>query len=240
MDEYRYDYQTVKGFIVSSIFWGVVGILIGLWISVQMWQPAANIQPYFTFGRLRVVHTNGLAFGLGVGAIFGIFYYITVRLCRRPLAFPRLARFHLYLFNAAIALAALSLLAGYTQSLEYAELEWPLDIGVVILWVMFGINIFGTILKRKEEQMYISLWYIIATVIAVAILYIINNLSIPAGLLKSYHLFAGVNSANVEWWYGHNAVGFVFTTPILAMFYYFLPQSTGLPIYSHRLSIIAF
>lgn len=240
MDEYRYDYQTVKGFIVSSIFWGVVGILIGLWISIQMWHPASNIPPYFTFGRLRVVHTNGLAFGLGVGAIFGIFYYITMKLCRRPLAFPKLARAQLYLFNAAIALSALSLLAGYTQSLEYAELEWPLDIGVVILWVMFGINIFGTILKRKEEQMYISLWYVIATVIAVAILYIINNLSIPAGLLKSYHIFAGVNSANVQWWYGHNAVGFVFTTPILAMFYYFLPKSTGLPIYSHRLSIIAF
>lgn len=240
MSDYQYDNQTVKGFIISSIFWGVVGILIGLWISIQMWSPSWNIPPYFTFGRLRVVHTNGLAFGLGVGAIFGIFYYITMRLTKRPLLFPRLARFHLYLFNIAIALAALSLFAGMNQSNEYAELEWPLDIGVVILWVIFAINIFGTLIKRKEEQMYVSLWYIIATVIAVAVLYIVNNLSIPAGLTKSYHLFAGVNSANVEWWYGHNAVGFVFTTPILAMFYYFLPKSTGIPIYSHRLSIVAF
>ncbi len=126
------------------------------------------------------------------------------------------------------------------QSLEYAELEWPLDIGVVILWVIFAVNIFGTVIKRKEDQMYISLWFILATVVAVAVLYIVNNLAIPAGLTKSYSLFAGVNSANVQWWYGHNAVGFIFTTPILAMFYYFLPKSTGLPIYSHRLSIIAF
>jgi cytochrome c oxidase cbb3-type subunit 1 len=240
MSDYRYDNQTVKGFIVSSIFWGVVGIVIGLWISVQMWMPSLNIPPYFTFGRLRVVHTNGLAFGLGIGAIFGISYYIIMRLTKRPLLFPKLARFHLWFFNIAILLAALSLLAGMNQSNEYAELEWPLDIAVVILWVIFAVNVFGTIIKRKEEQMYISLWYILATTVAVAVLYIVNNLSIPAGWNKSYHLFAGVNSANVEWWYGHNAVGFIFTTPILAMFYYFLPKSTGLPIYSHRLSIVAF
>jgi cytochrome c oxidase cbb3-type subunit 1 len=240
MSDYQYDNQTVKGFIVSSIFWGVVGIVIGLLISVQMWKPEANFPPFFTFGRLRAVHTNGLAFGLGVGAIFGLSYYIMMRLAKRPLLFPKLARFQLYLFNAGILLAAVSLLMGQTQSLEYAELEWPIDIAIVVLWVMFAVNVFGTIIKRKEEQMYISLWYIIATTLAVAVLYIVNNLSIPAGLTKSYHLFAGVNSANVQWWYGHNAVGFVFTTPILAMFYYFLPKSTGIPIYSHRLSIIAF
>ncbi|MGC2064289.1 MAG: cbb3-type cytochrome c oxidase subunit I [Thermodesulfovibrionales bacterium] len=240
MSDYQYDNQTVKGFIVSSIFWGVVGIVIGLLISIQMWKPEMNFPPYFTFGRLRAVHTNGLAFGLGIGAIFGLSYYIVMRLTKRPLLFPKLARFQLYLFNVGILLAAVSLLMGQTQSLEYAELEWPLDIAIVILWVMFAINVFGTIIKRKEEQMYISLWYIIATTIAVAVLYIVNNLSIPVGLTKSYHLFAGVNSANVEWWYGHNAVGFIFTTPILAMFYYFLPKSTGIPIYSHRLSIVAF
>jgi len=240
VSEYQYDHETVKGFVVSSIVWGVAGILVGLLISVQMFSPAWNIAPYLTFGRLRVLHTNSLAFGLGIGSIFGIFYYITMRLTKRPLVFPKLARFHLYLFNAAIALAAVSLLAGMNQSLEYAELEWPLDIGVVVLWVTFAVNIFATVFQRREEQMYISLWFIIATVIAVAILYIVNNLAIPVGLFKSYHLFAGVNSANVEWWYAHNAVGFIFTTPILAMFYYFLPRSTGIPIYSHRLSIISF
>lgn len=240
MSDYDYDHQTVSGFVWSSIFWGVVGIVIGLWISIQMWAPSWNIAPWFTFGRLRVVHTNALGFGLGIGAIFGISYYIIMRLTKRPLLFPKLARFHLYLFNVAITLAALSLFAGMNQSLEYAELEWPLDIGVVILWVIFAVNVFGTIIKRKEEQMYISLWYIIATVIAVAVLYIVNNLSVPAGLFKSYSVFAGINSANVQWWYGHNVVGFIFTTPILAMFYYFLPKSIGLPIFSHRLSIISF
>jgi cytochrome c oxidase cbb3-type subunit 1 len=240
MSDYAYDDKTVTGFIVSAIAWGVVGILVGLWISVQIWAPSWNLAPYFTYGRLRPVHTNALAFGLGLGAIFGLFYYIVMRLARRPLVFPKLARFHLHLFNVAIALAALSLFAGMNQTLEYAELEWPLDVAIVVLWVMFAVNVFGTILKRREEQMYVSLWYVVATVVAVAVLYVVNNLAVPAGLWKSYHLFAGVNSANVQWWYGHNAVGFVFTTPILAMFYYFLPKATGLPIYSHRLSIVAF
>ncbi len=240
MNDYQYDNQTVKGFITSSIFWGVVGILAGIWVSIQMWNSSWNIPPYFTFGRLRVIHTNILAFGLVLGALLGIFYYITMRLTKRPLIFPKLARLTLYVFNAAIALATLTLLLGMTQSLEYAELEWPLDIGVVILWVMFSVNILGTVIKRKEEQMYISLWYIIATLITIAVIYIINNLSIPAGLFKSYHLFAGVNSANVEWWYGHNAVGSELTMAVLAIFYYFLPKSTGIPIFSHRLSIIAF
>jgi cytochrome c oxidase cbb3-type subunit 1 len=240
MSELSYDDRTVNGFLISSIFWGVVGIVVGLWISVQLYAPSWNIPPWFTYGRMRVVHTNALAFGLGLGAIFGLFYYLVQRLTRRSLLFPKLARFHLWLFNAAIALAALSLFAGMNQTLEYAELEWPLDVGVVIIWVIFAVNIMGTIIKRREEQMYVSLWYVIATIVAVAVLYIVNNLAIPSGLFKSYSIFAGTNSANVQWWYGHNAVGFVFTTPILAMFYYFLPKSTGLPIFSHRLSIIAF
>jgi len=240
MNDYRYDYETVKGFILSAIFWGVVGLVVGLWISAQMWDASLNIPPYFSFGRLRTFHTNVLAYGLGIGAEFGVFYYLVIRLAKRPLLFPKLARFHLWLFNVGVAIAGITLLLGWNQSLEYAEFEWPIDIAIVILWVIFAVNILGTIIKRKEEQMYISLWYIIATIITVAILYIVNNLSIPAGFDKSYHIFAGVNSANVQWWYGHNAVGFLFTTPILAMFYYFLPKSTGLPIYSHRLSIISF
>jgi cytochrome c oxidase cbb3-type subunit 1 len=237
---YRYDDQTVQGFILSSIFWGVVGIVVGLLISVQLWLPAANLTPWLSYGRLRPVHTNGLAFGLGVGAIFGLSYFVVMRLCRRALVFPRLARLQLWLFNAGIAAAAVTLMMGKTQSLEYAELEWPLDIAIVVLWVLFAVNVFATILQRREQQMYVSLWYVIATVIAVAVLYLVNNAFIPAGWWKSYHAYAGLNSANVEWWYGHNAVGFVFTTPILAFFYYFLPKSTGLPIFSHRLSIVSF
>lgn len=239
-EETTYDWRPVKGFAFSGAFWGAVSILIGLFISIQMWMPELNFPPYFTYGRLRAVHVNGLAFGFAVAEIFALSYYMVQKLTRRPLVFPRLAMAQLYIFNVAIVAAAVTLLMGYTQSKEYAELEWPLDIGVVILWVMFAVVIFGTILKRREEQMYISLWYLIATIIAVAVLYIVNNLSIPVGPFKSYSLFAGVNDANVEWWYGHNAVGFVFTTPILAMFYYFLPKATGQPIYSHRLSIIAF
>jgi cytochrome c oxidase cbb3-type subunit 1 len=205
-----------------------------------MWDANFNFGEYFSFGRLRTIHTNVLAYGLGIGAEFGIFYYLTIRLTKRNLVLGKLARFHLWLFNVGMVLATFTLFIGMNQSLEYAEFEWPIDIAIVILWVIFTIVILANIFKRKEEHMYVSLWYIIATLIAVAILYIVNNLHIPATLTKSYHLFAGTNSANVEWWYGHNAVGFLFTTPILAMFYYFLPKATGLPLYSHRLSIISF
>jgi len=236
----RYDYDIVKGFALSSLVWGVVGILIGLLIAFQLVYPQLNFPPFLTYGRLRVVHTNGLAFGFGLGAIFAMFYYITQRLAKVPIPFPKLARAHLWLFNAAIVAAAITLLMGYSQSKEYAELEWPLDIGVVIIWVMFAINIVGTVIKRKEPYMYVSLWYILATIVTVAVLYILNNLAIPVGLFKSYPVYAGVDDANVQWWYGHNAVGFVFTTPILAMFYYVLPKAAGAPIYSHRLSLLGF
>jgi len=235
-----YEYDVVRGFAVWSLIWGVVGILIGLVIAFQMVYPELNIGPWLSFGRLRVVHTNALAFGFGLGAIFGMFYYIVQRLCKVPLLLPGLAKAHLWIFNLAIAAAAVTLLMGYSQSKEYAELEWPLDIGVVIIWVMFAINIIGTIIKRKEPEMYVSLWYIMATIVAVAVLYILNNIAIPVGAFKSYPVYAGVDDANIEWWYGHNAVGFVFTTPILAMFYYVLPKAAGAPIYSHRLSLIGF
>jgi len=236
----KYEYDVVKGFALSALVWGAVGVLIGLLIAFQMVYPQLNFPPYLTFGRLRVVHVNGLAFGFGLGAIFSMFYYMTQRLAKAPLPFPKLAQVHLWLFNAAIVAAAVTLLMGYSQAKEYAELEWPLDIGVVIIWVMFATNIIGTVIKRKEPYMYVSLWYILATVVTVAVLYIGNNLAIPVGAFKSYPVYAGVDDANVEWWYGHNAVGFVFTTPILAMFYYVLPKATGAPIFSHRLSLLGF
>ncbi|RMG68504.1 MAG: cytochrome C oxidase Cbb3 [Nitrospirae bacterium] len=240
MKENGYDYSVVRGFAYSAIFWLVVGLVVGLWLAAEMVMPSLNLTPWLTFGRLRVVHTNGLAFGFGLAGIFSCTYYMLQRLTRTRIAFPGLARFHLYLFNIAIALAALSLFAGMNTSKEYAELEWPLDVVVVIMWVIFAINVFATLIKRQEKQMYISLWYIIAMTVTVAVLYIVNNLEVPVNLFKSYSVYAGANDANVEWWYGHNAVGFVFTVPILAMFYYYLPKSTNLPIYSHRLSIISF
>lgn len=229
----KYNFTIVRGFAFSALFWLVIGLIVGLWIAFEMFDPALNLTPWLSFGRLRVVHTNGLGLGFGLAAIFATSYYILQRLTRTPLPFPRLAQLHLYFFNTIIALGALSLFAGMNTTKEYAELEWPLDISVVVFWVMFAINVFGILVKRKEQQMYISLWYIIAMTVAIAILYIVNNLEIPVTLFKSYSVYIGANDANVEWWYAHNVVGFIFTVPILAMFYYFLPKSSGLPIYSH-------
>ncbi len=234
------NYDVAKGFAFSALLWGTVTVLLGILIASQLVYPNLNFAPFLTFGRLRPLHINAGAIGFGIGAIFGLFYYITQRLTGQDILFPKLAKAHLWLFNVAVVLAAVSLLIGMNTTKEYAELEWPLDVVVVILWVMFAINILGMIFKRKQMHLYVSLWYIIATIIAVAVLYIINNLAIPVSWNKSYSIFAGVNDANVEWWYGHNAVGFIFTTPILAMFYYFFPKSANLPIYSHRLSIVAF
>jgi cytochrome c oxidase cbb3-type subunit 1 len=233
-------HSVVKGFTFSAVFWLIVGLLVGLWIAAEMFYPALNLTPWLSFGRLRVVHTNGLVYGFTLAGIFACSYYMLEKLTRVPLAFPGLARAHLYLFNAAVLLAALSLFAGLSTSKEYAELEWPFDIVVVVLWVMFSVNVLGTLIKRREKQMYVSLWFLIATVVTVAVVYILNNLEVPVNLFKSYSAYAGVNDANVQWWFGHNAVASVFTFPILATFYYFLPKSTGVPIYSHRLSILAF
>jgi len=230
----------VRGFVLSSLFWLIVGLIVGLWVAAEMSFPALNLTPWLAFGRLRVVHTNGLIFGFAIAGIFACTYYMVEKLTRAPLAFPGLARFQLWLFNAAIALAALSLFAGMNTTKEYSELEWPLDVVVVILWVIFAVIVMGTLIRRREKQMYVSLWFTIACVVTVAVVYILNNLAVPVSLTKSYSVYAGVNDANVQWWFGHNAVASVFTFPILAMFYYFLPKSTGLPIYSHRLSIIAF
>jgi len=240
MSDTGYNYRVVRGFAFSALFWLVIGLVVGLWIAFEMFNPALNITPWLSFGRLRVVHTNGMGLGFSLAAIFAATYYMLQRLTRTPIAFPRLAQAHLYLFNTVLALGALSLFAGMNTTKEYAELEWPIDIGVVIFWVMFAINVFGTLIKRQEKQMYISLWYIIAMTVAIAILYIVNNLEVPISLFKSYTIYSGANDANVEWWYGHNVVGFIFTVPILAMFYYFLPKVSNLPIYSHRLSIVSF
>jgi cytochrome c oxidase cbb3-type subunit I len=225
--ENAYDYRAVKGFAISSLFWGVVGLLIGILISLQLVYPQLNFTSWLTYGRLRPLHTNALIYGFTVPAAFSLFFYLVQRLGRAPLAFPGLAQATLYVFNIAIVLAALSLFAGMNTSKEYSELEWPLDIGVVILWVMFSINIIGTIIKRKEEQMYVSLWFILATVVGVAIVYIGNNLGVPVSWSKSYSIYAGANDANVQWWFGHNAVAFVFTTLPLAVFYYILPKPSS-------------
>jgi len=238
--ELKYEDSVVRGFVFSSIFWLVIGLVVGLLIAAQLFAPKLNLASWLTYGRLRPVHTNAVTFGFAITAIIGLSFYVVQRLTRRPLVFPGMARVTLVLMNLTVALAAVSLFLGMSSSKEYAELEWPLDILVVVVWVLFAVNVVATLIKRRENQMYISLWYIIAMVVVVAMLYIVNNLEVPVSLFKSYSLYAGANDANVQWWYGHNAVASVFTFPILAFFYYYLPKSTNLPIYSHRLSIVAF
>jgi len=240
MQNQQYNTDIVKSFVHWSLLWGLVAVLVGVMASIQMTNPEFNLPPYLTFGRLRPVHTNAGLYGWGVGMIFATFFYIVQRLCKIRLWSDKLATFQLYLFNATIIAAAVTLLMGFTSSKEYHELEWPLDVMIVVLWVAFAINIIMTIMQRKEEQMYISLWYMLASIVGVAILYLVDSAAVPVTLFKSYSAYAGTNDANVHWWFGHNAVAMAFTAPPLAMFYYFLPKSTGVPIYSHRLSIIAF
>jgi cytochrome c oxidase cbb3-type subunit 1 len=236
----RYVDDSVKGFITWSIIWGTIAIVVGILISLQLAWPQLNVAPYLTYGRLRPIHTNAGIFGWGIGSFIAMFFYITQRLTKTPLWSPKLARVTLWIFNVAIASAAVTLAMGFNRTKEYAELEWPLAIIVAIIWVLFSVNVFMTILKRKEEQMYISLWYIMAALVGVTVLYVVNNLGMPLHLFKSYPAFAGTNDANVQWWYGHNAVAMVLTAPPLAVFYYFLPKISGNPIYSHRMGIIAF
>jgi len=240
MEKSDYNYDIVKSFLHWSILWGLVAVLVGVFIAFQQVMPELNFAPYLTYGRLRPLHTNAGIFGWGIGSFMAMFLYIVQRLCRTGLWSNGLAKFQLYLFNATIIAAAVTLLLGYNTSKEYHELEWPIDIMVVILWVIFGANIIMTVIKRKDEEMYISLWYMLATIVGVAILYLVNAAEIPVSWFKSYSAYAGTNDANVQWWYGHNAVALVLTTPPLAIFYYFLPKTTGQPIYSHRISIIAF
>jgi len=236
----RYYDESVKSFITWSIIWGTISVLVGILISLQLAWPQLNVAPYLTYGRLRPIHTNAGIFGWGIGSFIGLFFYITQRLTKTPLWSPGLARVTLWLFNIGITAAAVTLAMGINRTKEYAELEWPLAIVVAIIWVLFSVNVFMTILKRKEEQMYISLWYIMAALVGVTVLYVVNNLGMPLHLFKSYSAFSGTNDANVQWWYGHNAVAMVLTAPPLAIFYYFLPKITGNPIFSHRMGIIAF
>ncbi len=240
MEKPSYNTAIVKSFVIWSTLWGLVAVLVGVIVSLQMVNPDLNFPPYFTFGRLRPIHTNAGIYGWVVGFIFATFYYITQRLCKVRIWSDKLARFQLWFFNATIIATAITLLMGYTTSKEYHEMEWPIDVMIVILWVTFAINIIMTIIKRKEEQMYISLWYMMAAIVGVAILFLVNSAAVPVSLFKSYSAYAGTNDANVQWWFGHNAVAMALTAPPLAMFYYFLPKATGVPIYSHRLSIISF
>ena len=235
----RYDDAIVRKFVTATIGWGAIGMLVGLWCALQLAMPRLNFAPYFTFGRLRPLHTNAVIFAFAGNAIFAAVYYSSQRLLKaRPL--DRLSRIHFWGWQAIIAAAAITLPLGFTQGKEYAELEWPIDVAIAVVWVTFAVNFFAMVRNRREKHLYVALWFYIASIITVAILHIFNNLVIPAGLFKSYSLYAGVEDAFMQWWYGHNAVAFVLTTPFLGLMYYFLPKAAERPVFSYRLSILHF
>jgi cytochrome c oxidase cbb3-type subunit I/II len=241
MESFAYDNQIVKMFTFASIIWAAVGMLVGLIIAIQLYVPALNLNlPYFTFSRIRPVHTNAVIFAFVGNGIFMGIYYSLQRLCKARMFNDVLGRVHFWGWQLIIVLAAVSLPMGLTTSKEYAELEWPIDILVAVVWIIFGINMFGTIFKRRERHMYVAIWFYIATWITVTVLHVVNSLEIPVSWTKSYSVYAGVQDALVQWWYGHNAVAFFLTTPYLGLMYYFMPKAANRPVYSYRLSIIHF
>lgn len=241
VETFYYDNRIVKNFAFATLLWGVVGMLVGLLAAVQMYLPAANFGlPFTTFGRVRPLHTNAVIFAFVGNGIFMGVYYSLQRLCKAPMFSKALSAIHFWGWQLIIVSAAVTLLAGYTTGKEYAELEWPIDIAITLVWVVFGINMFGTILQRREKHLYVAIWFFIATWVTVAMLHIVNSFEMPVSLFKSYSWYAGVQDALVQWWYGHNAVAFFLTTPYLGIMYYFLPKAANRPVYSYRLSIIHF
>jgi cytochrome c oxidase cbb3-type subunit I/II len=233
--------QVVRGFALSALLWGVVGMLVGLLAALQLVWPGLGLgQPWLHFGRIRPLHTNAMIFGFTLGVVFAGSYYGLQRLCRVRMYSDTLSRINLWGWNLVIVAAAVTLPAGYTTSKEYAELEWPIDVAITLVWVAYAVNVFGTIARRRERGMYVSIWFWVATVLTIALLHVVNNAALPVSWLKSYSAYAGVHDANIQWWYGHNAVGFLLTTPILGLMYYFLPKQVERPVYSHRLSILHF
>jgi len=241
VEKFYYDNKIVKAFAYATVTFAIVGMLAGLWVAIQFYAPGASLNlPATTFGRLRPLHTNAIIFAFVGNCIFTGVYYSLQRLCKARMYSDRLSWIHFWGWQSIIAAAAITLLLGYTTGKEYAELEWPIDIAITIVWVVFGINLFGTILKRREKHLYVAIWFYIATWITVAMLHIVNSIEIPVSAFKSYSWYAGVQDALVQWWYGHNAVAFFLTTPILGLMYYFLPKAANRPVYSYRLSIIHF
>ena len=237
----RYDNKVVSLFAWATVFWGLVGMLVGVLVAVAMFAPGSNFGlKELTFGRIRPVHTNAIIFAFVGNGIFAGVYYSLQRLCKRRMFSDVMSQLHFWWWQILIVLAAVSLLLGFTTGKEYAELEWPLDILLTLIWVIFGWNMMGTIFKRREKHMYVAIWFYIATFVTVAVLHIVNSMEMPANLLKSYSVYAGVQDALVQWWYGHNAVAFFLTTPYLGLMYYFLPKAANRPVFSYRLSIIHF
>jgi cytochrome c oxidase cbb3-type subunit I/II len=229
-----------RRFVAAAVIWGIVGMLVGVVVALQLAYWQANLPPALTFGRLRPLHTNAVIFAFVGNMVFAGVYYSTQRLVKARLASDFLASLHFWGWQLIIVSAAITLPLGYTQGKEYAELEWPIDIAVAFIWVVFAIEFFWTLARRTEKHLYVAIWFYIATIVTVAVLHIVNSLAIPVSGLKSYSLFGGAKDALVQWWYGHNAVAFFLTTPVLGIMYYFLPKAAGRPVYSYRLSVIHF
>jgi cytochrome c oxidase cbb3-type subunit I/II len=240
VEKFSYDNRAVRNFAIASFVWGIVGMLVGLVVALQLIFPQLNFTEYVSFGRLRPLHTNAVIFAFVGNGIFMGVYYSLQRLCKTRMWSDTLSTIHFWGWQLIILLAAVTLVLGITTSKEYAELEWPIDILITLVWVVFGVNMFGTILTRRERHLYVAIWFYIATWITVAMLHIVNSLALPISLFKSYSIYAGVQDALVQWWYGHNAVAFFLTTPYLGLMYYFLPKAANRPVYSYRLSIIHF
>lgn len=240
-DHFYYDNKIVRNFGIATVIWGIIGMTVGLLIAIQMYHPAANMgNQYTSFGRIRPLHTNAVIFAFVGNAIFMGVYYSLQRLLKARMFNDILSKIHFWGWQLIIVSAVITLPLGLTTSHEYAELEWPIDIAITLIWVVFGINMFGTIFKRREKHLYVAIWFYIATFVTVAVLHIVNSFELPVSAFKSYYLYAGVQDALVQWWYGHNAVAFFLTTPYLGMMYYFLPKMANRPVYSYRLSILHF
>lgn len=241
LENFSYDDKIVRYFVIATVIWGAVALLLGVTIAFQLadWRVNFGV-PWLTFGRLRPLHTNAAIFAFCGNAIFAGVYYSHQRLLKARLYNDLLSQIHFWGWQFIIVCAALTLPFGITTGKEYAELEWPIDILITLIWVVFAVNFFGTIIRRRERHIYVAIWFYIATIITVAVLHIINSVEIPVSFLKSYSVYAGVQDALVQWWYGHNAVAFFLTTPFLGLMYYFVPKAANRPVYSYRLSIIHF
>ncbi|MCX6836036.1 MAG: cytochrome-c oxidase, cbb3-type subunit I [candidate division Zixibacteria bacterium] len=241
IESFKYDNTIVRNFTIATIFWGVVGMSVGLLAATQFFLPQLNFGfGPTTFSHIRPLHTNAVIFAFVGNAIFAGVYYSLQRLCKARMYSDLLSKINFWGWQLIIVSAALTFPAGITTGKEYAELEWPIDIAITVIWVIFGWNLFGTIIRRRERHMYVAIWFYIATFITVAILHVVNSIELPVTLWKSYPVYAGVQDALVQWWYGHNAVAFFLTTPYLGLMYYFLPKAANRPIFSYRLSIIHF
>jgi len=240
-EKFYYDNKIVRNFGIATVIWGIIGMLVGLIIAIQLYKPEMNMHnQYTTFGRVRPLHTNAVIFAFVGNTIFMGIYYSLQRLMKARMFSDVLSKIHFWGWQLIIVSAVITLPLGLTTSHEYAELEWPIDILITIVWVVFGINMFGTIIKRRERHIYVAVWFYIATFVTIAVLHIVNSVEIPVSFFKSYMVFAGVQDALVQWWYGHNAVAFFLTTPYLGMMYYFLPKMANRPVYSYKLSILHF